>query len=50
METLKCFEFIVSKVFSGELDVLDVMEICNDDEAWPRPEDLDVRRNVSQSD
>jgi len=41
METLKCFEFITSKVFEGELGVLDVMEICNDDSAWPQESDFE---------
>ena len=40
IETLKCFEFITRKVFDGELDVLDVVEICKDNSAWPAEEDI----------
>jgi len=41
METLECFEFIMSRVLSGEIDTLDVINICKDDEAWPRADEIE---------
>jgi hypothetical protein len=41
IETLKCFEFLMGRVINGEVDAMDIIDICKDDEAWPKAKDCD---------